>query len=127
VTVAADDPKPTGGRHPVTELGIGRVIDVLATSAAREKALGNPVEVHTGDYQFAGRVVTRYEVFTRRPHAHRYAHLCVVYVDRETKLPVRFEAYDAPKPGATAGGLLEAYSYTDVRLNVGLGDSAFDY
>jgi hypothetical protein len=128
VTVAAEDPRATGGgRHPATELGIGKVIDRLAASAAREKAIGNPVEVYASDYQFAGRVVTRYEVFNRRPHAHRYAYLCVVYVDKETKLPVRFEAYDTPKPGTTAGDLLEAYSYTDVRVNVGLGDSAFDY
>ena len=50
----------------------------------------------------------------------------LVYVDKETKLPVRFEAYDAPKPGTTTGELLEAYSYTDVKFNVGLGESAFE-
>jgi hypothetical protein len=39
---------------------------------------------------------------------------------------VRFEAYDSPKPGMIVGDLLEAYSYTDVKFNVGLGESAFE-
>lgn len=124
--VSPDDPKATAdGRRPLTDLGFGPVLDRLATAAAREKALGNPVEVFTGAYTFAGRPVTRYEVFARRPHAHRDAYRTLVFVDDATKLPVRVEAYDAPKPGQTAGDLLEAYSFSEVKLNVGLGDSAF--
>lgn len=129
VSISTDDPKlRSETRHPANELGVGRVLEQLTTIANREKGLNNPVEVFTSDYKFAGKDVTRYEIFTRRPHAHRYAYQMVVYVDKETKLPLRFEAYDQPKAGATTGGdLLEAYSYTDVRTNVGLGDNAFDY
>ena len=123
-----DDPKVLAeNRHPVNELGIGGVIDLLTSIAGREKVLNNPVEVFTGDYQFAGKTTVRYELFTRRPHAHRYAYRMLVYVDKESKLPVRFEAYDQPKPGLSVGDLLEAYSFSDLKLNVGLGDSAFDY
>ena len=125
--VALDDRKVMAeNRHMVTELGVGPLLDLLAGIATREKAMGNPVEVFTSDYQFAGRNVTRYEIFTRRPHTYRYAYLEVVYVDKETKLPLRFEAYDTPKPGLEAGELLESYSYTNIKVNVGLGDSAFD-
>jgi hypothetical protein len=125
--VALDDPKLMAeNRHPVTELGIGPILDVLTAISTREKILGNPIEAYTSDYQFAGKTVTRYEVFTRRPHTHRYAYKCLIYVDKETKLPVRFEAYDAPKAGGTASDLIEAYSFTSMKVNVGLGDSAFD-
>ena len=124
--VSLDDSKvKAAGRHPLPEVGVGPTIDRVAGIAAREKALNNPVEVFTTPYTFAGRPVTRYEVFTRRPHAHRYAYRVLVYVDHGTKLPVRFEAYDAPKPGQAEGELLEAASYTDLKANVGLGDSAF--
>jgi hypothetical protein len=127
-SVAPDDGKVMAqNRHRLTEYGIGPTIELLTSIAAREKTLNNAVEVFAGEYQFAGRNVTRYELFTRRPHAHRYAHRMLVYVDKETKLPVRFEAYDQPKAGLTTGDLLEAYSYSDVKLNVGLGDSAFDF
>ena len=125
--VAPDDPKILAeNRHPVTEIGIGATIDLLMSIISREKALGNGLEAYATDFQFAGKTVTRYEVFARRAHAHRYAYRMLVYVDKETKLPARFEAYDSPKPGMTVGDLLEAYSYTDVKFNVGLGDSAFE-
>ncbi|MBA4066265.1 MAG: hypothetical protein C0501_21625 [Isosphaera sp.] len=123
-----DDPKFLADhRHPVTAWGMGPILDRVSAAVAREKALNNPVEVYTSEYRFANRAVTRYEVLTRRPHAFRYAARMVVYVDDETKLPVRFEAYDDPKPGATAGELIEAYSFTDLKFNTGVGESAFDY
>jgi hypothetical protein len=125
--VSLDDPKVLADtRHPITELGIAAAIERVTGIAAREKTSGNVLEVYTSQFQFGGKNVTRYEVIARRAHAHRYAYRVLVYVDKDTKLPVRFEAYDAPKPGATVGDLLEAYSYTDLRFNVGLGESAFE-
>ncbi|MBA4188482.1 MAG: hypothetical protein C0467_10795 [Planctomycetaceae bacterium] len=122
-----DDPKfLADNRHPVTDWGMGPIVELIATSTAREKTLNNPVEVYTADFQFANRNVTKYEILTRRPHAFRYAAKMVVYVDKETKLPVRFEAYDEPKAGMTSGDLLEAYSFTDLKLNVGVGENTFE-
>jgi hypothetical protein len=127
-TLDTDDEKFLAeNRHPVTEWTMSAVIDRVAAATAREKTLNNPVEVYASDYKFAGRAVTRYEVLTRRPHALRYAHRMLVYVDKETKLPVRYEAYDQPKNGAAVGELFEAYSFSDLKLNVGLGENAFDY
>jgi outer membrane lipoprotein-sorting protein len=55
-----------------------------------------------------------------------YCYRTVVYFDKQTKLPVRFEAYDWPAAGGTPGGeKLECYSYVDVKFNVGLTDAAF--
>ena len=127
-TIDLDDSKFLAeNRHPVTEWTMSAVLDRVAAATAREKTLNNPVEVYTGDFQFAGRNVVRYEILTRRPHAFRYAHRMLVYVDKETKLPLRYEAYDQPKGAAAAGDLFEAYSFSDVKLNVGLGENAFDY
>ncbi len=127
-TLDLDDTKfMADNRHPVTEWTMSAVLDRVAAAAAREKTLNNPVEVYTGDFQFAGRNVVRYEVLTRRPHALRYAHRMLIYIDKETKLPLRFEAYDQPKGVAATGDLFEAYSFSDVKLNVGLGENAFDY
>ncbi len=127
-TIDLDDAKFLAeNRHPVTEWTMAAVIDRVSAAAAREKTLNNPVEVYSGEYQFAGRNVTRYEILTRRPHAFRYAHRMLIYVDKETKLPLRYEAYDQPKSGAAVGDLFEAYSFSDVKLNVGLGENAFDY
>jgi Protein of unknown function (DUF1571) len=126
--MATDDAKfLADNRHQVTEWGMGAIIELIATSTAREKTLNNPVQVYTGDYQFANRNVTKYEIVMGRPHAARYAARMVVYIDKETKLPVRYEAYDDPKPGSTTGELIEAYSFTDLKLNAGLGENTFDF
>jgi hypothetical protein len=126
--IDADDAKfLADNRHPVPDWGMGPMLELVAAAAAREKTLNNPVEVYTSEYQFAARNVTRYEILMRRPHAFRYAAKVVVFVDKETKLPVRFEAYDDPKAGATTGDLLEAYSYTDLKFNTGVGENSFEY
>lgn len=128
VTRDLDDAKFLAeNRHPVTEWTMAAVVDRVSAAVAREKTLNNPVEVYTGDYQFAGRNVVRYEILTRRPHTFRYAYRMLVYVDKETKLPLRYEAYDQPKAGAATGDLLESYSFSDLKLNVGIGENAFDY
>ncbi len=114
-------------RHPVTQWTMTALVDRVAAAVAREKTLNNPIEVYRGDYQFAGRNVVRYEVLLRRPHAFRTAYQMLLYIDKETKLPLRYEAYDQPKTGSQSGDLIEAYSFSDVKLNVGLGENAFDY
>lgn len=127
VLVAQSDPQTKlDGLHPVTGYGVGTVIDRVAKVVATEKTMNNALEVHAGEFQFAGKAVTRYEVLARRPHANRYAHRMLVYVDAQSKLPLRWEAYDAPRPGTTVGELFEAHSYTDLRPNVGLGEAAFE-
>ena len=49
-----------------------------------------------------------------------------VYIDQELGLPIRFEAYDWPDRPEAAPELVEEYTYTDLKLNVGLSDIDFD-
>ncbi|QJW97422.1 DUF1571 domain-containing protein [Frigoriglobus tundricola] len=126
-SIDLDDEKfLAANRHPVTEWTMAAVLDRISAATAREKTLNNPVEVYAGEYQFAGKNVTRYEVLTRRQHAFRYAYRMLIYVDKDTKMLVRYEAYDQPKSGAAVGDLLEAYSFTDMKANPGVGESTFD-
>ena len=47
-------------------------------------------------------------------------------VEVGSKLPVRFEAYDAPKASGGEGELLEMQGVVGLKLNVGLGERDFD-
>jgi hypothetical protein len=127
-SLALDDPKTLGHtRHPVTDTGLAATLDRVERAVAVEKRMNHPVQVLVAEYTFAGRPCTRYEIFAERPHTHRYAYRCVLYIDHETKLPIRFEAYDQPRPGGPSGGeVLEVHSFVGVRLNAGLGEAAFD-
>lgn len=122
-----DDPKTMPDtRHPVTDTGLAAVLDRFEKAVAAEKRMNHPVQMTVAEYVFAGRPCTRYEVFAELSHPHRYAHRCVLFVDKETKLPVRFEAYDQPKANDADGELLEVQSFVGVRTNTGLGDAAFE-
>jgi hypothetical protein len=41
-------------------------------------------------------------------------------------LPIRFEAYDWPKHKGAEPELAEEYTYSNLKLNVGLSDRDFD-
>ena len=113
-------------RHPAAEYGMAAILDRVEKTLAVEKHLQNPVAVYAAEFSIVGKPVTRFEVVAERPHAARYAHRVVVYVETESKLPVRFEAYDAPKSPGGEGELIEMQAVVGVKLNVGLGDRDFD-
>jgi len=123
---ATDSKAMENQRHAITDTGIGAILVRAEKIVAVEKKAKNPVQIVAAEYTFQKRPVIRYEIFCERPHPLRYAHRVVLFVDTETKLPVRFEAYDAPKPGDTSGDLLESVSFVNLKFNGGLGDSAFD-
>jgi hypothetical protein len=120
-----DDPKTMPDtRHPVTDTGLAAVLDRMEKAVATEKRLNHPVQLTVAEYVFAGKACTRYELVAERAHPHRYAYRCVLFVDKETKLPVRFEAHEQPKGDSSE--LLEVQSFVGLRTNTGLGDSAFE-
>lgn len=113
-------------RHPASEVGFAALVERVEKMLAVEKQLKNPVQVFAGEYTIAGKPVTRFEIIAERQHPARYAQRCLVFIENDSKLPVRFEAYDAPKAGTTDGELIEVQSYIGVKTNVGLGDRDFD-
>jgi hypothetical protein len=123
---------PTGSmamednRHPITHAGIGSLLDTVEARWSRD--LDRPETlVAFRDGQFVG---SRPCILIESTHPlHRPELLFYrvrVYIDRELGLPVRFEAYDWPASPEAAPELMEEYTYTDVKLNVGLSDSDFD-
>ncbi len=53
-------------------------------------------------------------------------HKVKFFVDDELGLPIRFEAYDWPRTPGAEPELIEEYTYTNLRVNVGLKDRDFD-
>lgn len=114
-------------RHPITDAGIGHLLDQMSARHAAEQSLPpSETQLNFSEYRFLNRPVIRMESVHPINTGNYYTHRTVTYFDRETKLPVRIEAYDWPKQGGPPGGeLLECYSYVDLRFNIGLTDAAF--
>ena len=122
-----DDPRVLlDTRHTIADTGIVAVLDRVDRAVRIEQRLNNPVQVLVAEYTLAGRKCTRYEIFCDRPHVLRYAARHVVFIDDETKLPARYEAYAQPTPGGVPGGEpIEVQSFLGMKLNQGIGDAAF--
>jgi hypothetical protein len=72
-----------------------------------------------------GRSCTRVEITHPRRAKGLEFYRGVVFADDEWHLPVRVEGYDWPKAEGEDPPLLGEFTYTDVKINVGLPDSDF--
>jgi Protein of unknown function (DUF1571) len=127
VSLEPNDPRALkDNRHAITETGIGHLIDTLSRGYESERQSPGQVQRSYRDFMFQQKLCSGMETIHRQNNGQFYCYRTVVYFDKTTKLPVRFEAYDWPTAGGPPGGeKLECYSYIDLKFNVGLTDAAF--
>lgn len=126
VSIDVNDPRVTqASRHTITEAGIGNVIDQSIRSWDAERKYGKTA-VDIREYKYNDRDCYRVEI-TRSEKMPGYHHRTVMFMEKQSKLPIRVENYDHPTPGGPTGGeLSEMFSYVNLRFNVGLKDADFD-
>lgn len=116
-----------GQLHPITEIGFENLVAKLIERGERERKHPEcEVEFKPGA-KINGRVCTVLQVRHPTPRPHFEFHLAQIFIDDETKLPVRYAAYHWPTdPNDKMGPVIEEYTYLDVKLNPGLVDADFD-
>jgi len=108
-------------RHPITDTGIGRLLEVVSESMDRALAAGELEISYARPNSVYGRPTRQIEGrLPPDPQKGYYAPRVVMDFDLELQLPIRVAIYDAEDR------LLERYGYEDLRLNVGLSDRDFD-
>jgi hypothetical protein len=113
-------------RHPVTEAGIGALIDTVAKHWATELTPGESVVTFHHSVRVGERPCTMIESTHPRRAPGFLFYKVKLYVCNESGLPIRFEAYDWPRHAGSPPELVEEYSYLDLKTNVGLHDRDFD-
>lgn len=116
-------------RYPITELGLSNVVSRLIDQAKHDiivdPAAKNTEVVFYQNAEIDGRVCTHIRV-THPTEDHIFEfHQANVYVDDELKVPLRVESYMWPKNAGEPPLLTEEYTYTRLKLNVGLTDRDF--
>jgi hypothetical protein len=109
-------------RHPITDVGLGRLIELLATHIHRALTRG---ELATREIPAVGpsspaKAERRLELMTPKTATGYIAHRAVVAIDLGTRLPVAVELFGA------SDELLASYTYKDLVVNPGLTDRDFD-
>jgi hypothetical protein len=114
-------------RHPITEAGIGKLIDHVQARWASELNPEHSVINHYSDMQVGpyASVAMIESIHPTRQRDFLY-HKVRLYIDQKSGLPVRFEAYDWPRTTKAAAELVEEYTYLNLKLNVGLDETDFD-
>jgi hypothetical protein len=113
-------------RHPITEAGIGHLLDTLSDRWQKELNPEESVVVIHDDALVGQRHCTLIDVTHPHRRHHFLHHKVRVYIDKDLALPIRFEAYEWPKRTGAGGELAEEYTYMKLKLNVGLREIDFD-
>jgi hypothetical protein len=102
------------------------LIETVRTRWAEELTPGESVVTIHDHARVAERDCTMIEAVHPTQAEGWMFHKVKLFVDHKLGLPVRFEGYDWPKhPGAEAA-LIEEYTFTDLKTDVGLSDVDFD-
>lgn len=115
-----------GNKYPITEIGLEKLIEKLIEKGERDKLVG-PCEVTiTSGYEVGGRPCQLVEVQHPDPDPRFDFHIARIYLDEERMIPLRYAAFLWPEQPGGPPVLEEEYTYTNVKLNVGLQDKDFD-
>jgi outer membrane lipoprotein-sorting protein len=105
-------------RHPITEVGLGTIIDRAQRDAANFGIGSN----FAGEETLDGLPAYKFEFIASGNEmvgGLAGARKALIWIDRELKLPVKLEIYDA------ANALLERHRFKQVRINQKLSDKTF--
>jgi hypothetical protein len=131
--VAKIDPRGESARKeslvPITESGFNRVlaqmIEILERHASLDPRGENTKVQRIAGAKLNGRPCTVIRIVHPTRQAGMEFHLANVFIDDELRVPLRVDSADWPyRPGGT-GAVLSEYTYTNLKLNVSLGDSDF--
>jgi hypothetical protein len=125
IVIAPDSPKVLqDSRYPITDVGLGQLIKLLAANTRRAVSRGElaaseltPIGPSGSAPAGAGR---RIELITPRVSTDYFCHRAVVAIDSLTRLPVVVDLFNEND------SLLGSYTYLDLVLNPGLTDLDFD-
>lgn len=115
-----------GQRYPIWEIGIENLIKQLLVKGERDRQYG---EVEVKFFEGAmvnGRKCRMIQVIhpIKRPHFEFYK--AQIFFDEQLRVPLRYASYSWPEKEGAEPPLEEEYTYTDLKLNVGLTDKDFD-
>jgi hypothetical protein len=113
-------------RYPITEIGMLNLTRRLIEVGEQDMQHAEAEARFYPNARVNDRPVLAMQFMHPVRRDHFRFHLARVYIDKELKLPIRFESYDWPAEPGGDPVLLEEYTYTRLQLNPGFTDLDFD-
>ncbi len=114
-------------RYPITEIGVLNLTRRLIERGEEEKKDKECEVKLIRGAKINGRPSTVIQVAHKTRQSDLQFKTARIMIDDQLNLPVHYSAYDWPQKEGDPPLLLEEYTYTDVKLNVGLTDLDFDH
>ncbi|HEV8066376.1 MAG TPA: DUF1571 domain-containing protein [Planctomycetaceae bacterium] len=127
-TVSLDPRSPTAmaeGRHPITNIGMQKMIEAQIDLWKDEMKFGECECQFYPNAKLQGTECQVCECTHPTPRRQFKFYRTRLFIDKKTNFPVRMEQWGFPV-GGSEPPLIEEYTYTDIKTNVGLTDSDFD-
>ncbi|MCY2993716.1 MAG: DUF1571 domain-containing protein [Planctomycetota bacterium] len=118
-----------GNRYPITEVGIENLILKLIERGEQDKTrgLGNCEVTYHKDAKINGRTCTLMQIKHLHPAPNLDFHMAQIFIDDELQVPIRYAAFGFPSKEGEELPVIEEYTYLNLKLNVGLSDTDYDY
>ncbi len=127
LSLAPNDPQAMdGNRYPITDFGLRRLCERYYEGCRDEMQFGECDVRIIDNVQVEGRPCTCIQVAHPVQRREFRFHVTRLYVDDQWNLPCRYEAYAWPQQPGQSPPLVEEYTYSQLKLNVGLTDADFD-
>lgn len=115
-----------GQKYDITEMGIENLVVELLDRGQRERKY-NECDVQFFEGAKVGeRKCMMIQVTHPEQREHFEFYIAQIFIDQELNVPIRYAAFSWPETEGGEPVLLEEYTYTDIKLNVGLTDKDFD-
>ena len=113
-------------RYPITMVGMRTLVDTVIKQWEAEGQFGEVDVQFRPASKLEGRNCDVLESSHPQPRNQFKYHLTRLWIDGETRFPVRVEQYDFPARAGDQPPLVEEYTYTKIKVNAGLTNRDFD-
>ena len=112
-------------RYPITEIGIQKMLETVIGNW--EKQANNSRVRYFPNAKIGKKAVRVIQVIHPKQTDGIPFHMTRLYIDKTTRLPVRVQQYGFPRKSGGQPPLLEEYTYSNVKTNIGLEGNDFDH
>ncbi len=123
---------PTAGdvmkenRYPITEVGLKNMADKIIQQWEGETKYEETTVKYYNNAKLGSMDCMAIESTHPQPRREFKYHMTRVYIDKKTKMLVRVEQYGFPRRNGQQPPIVEEYTYSDIKTNIGLTDVDFD-
>lgn len=113
-------------RYPITQAGMAKMLEIVVAQWKADAQYQEVQVKEVANMKVGEEACLMIETVHPQPRDHFKFHKTRLYLHNDTQLPIRLEQYMWPEKEGGEPVLVEEYTYTQIKTNIGLTDIDFD-